>query len=402
MISLADIQNARPGVARVAHHTPVFHSVGVNKRAGGDVRLKCENLQRTGSFKIRGATHRLSLLTDDERARGVAAASAGNHAQGVALAAQTMGVAATIFMPEFASIAKVKATQGYGARVVLSGASFDDAVAACQAFVAESGVIYVSAYDDEGIITGQGTLGLELLEDIPELETVLIPIGGGGLFAGVATAMKESKPGVKIIGVQSEGADGAVKSFAAGRLLPRALPVSTICDGIAIKSPSERTFAYIQRYADDVVSVPDTAVAQAILLLQERAKIVVEPSGAVGLAALLAGKVRAFGPTAVILCGGNIDALTLADLTQREMLRQGRYLHLLTACDDRPGGLVRLLEIVAAARGNLITVNHNRLSPRIALGKTGVELFIEVRDSAHGESVAAALRERGYPTEMLD
>ncbi|MDQ2687399.1 MAG: threonine ammonia-lyase [Armatimonadota bacterium] len=404
MIELADIHAAMAVVRNIAHHTPMMTSHGVSKRVPGDADLvfKAENLQRTGSFKIRGAAYRLSLLSPKERTRGVAAASAGNHAQGVALAAQRLGVSATIFMPELASIAKIKATEGYGARVVLSGKNFDEAVAACREFVAQTGAVYISAYDDDGIITGQGTLGLELLEDAPDLETVLIPIGGGGLFAGVATALKESKPSIRIIGVQAEGADAAARSFAAGALTARPEPVRTICDGIAIKSPSPRTFAYIQKYADDVVTVPDSAVSTALLLLLERAKLVVEPSGAVGLAALLAGRTPAWGQTCAILCGGNIDALALADLTQREMLRQDRYLHLFTACDDRPGGLARLLEIVAAEGGNIVTVSHNRLKPQVALGVTGVELLIEVRDRAHHDRIVSALQGCGYPIDNLD
>lgn len=404
MIALSDIEAAAKIVRGLAHRTPVMTSQGISKRipGDGDVMLKAENLQRTGSFKIRGACYRLSLLTPEERARGVAAASAGNHAQGVALAAQRLGVAATIFMPEFGSIAKMKATEAYGAKVVLAGKNFDEAVAQCQQYVAETGAVYISAYDDDGIIAGQGTLGLELLEDIPDLETAIIPIGGGGLFSGVAMALKESRPGIRVIGVQSEGADTAARSFHAGELVPPIRPVRTICDGIAIKSPSARTFEYIQKYADDVVTVPDEAVSAAVLLLLERAKLVVEPSGAAGLAALLAGRTPALGKTAVILCGGNIDALTLADLTQREMLHQGRYLHLLTACDDRPGGLVRLLEVIASEGGNIITVDHNRLSTRIALGMTAVELLVEVRDRAHHDQIVAALSNRGYPTYMQD
>lgn len=402
-MTLADIQAAWPAIRSVVHHTPLATSAGVSRRVGGaDLVLKCENLQRTGSFKIRGAYHRLSLLTPDERARGVAAVSAGNHAQGVALAARLLGVSATVFMAENASIAKIKATEGYGARVVLGGRTFDEAAHACAAFVAETDAVFISPYDDDGIITGQGTLGLELLEDLPDVETVLVPIGGGGLFAGVATALKETNPHVRVVGVQAEGADAAVRSFHAGRLTPRLAPLRTICDGIAIKSPSPRTFGYIQKYADDVVTVPDGAVSAALLLLLERAKLVVEPSGAAGLAALLAGRAEARGKTAVILCGGNIDALALADLTQREMLRADRYLRLLTACDDQPGALAGLLDVVAGERGNIITVNHNRLSSHIALGVTGVELLVEVRDRAHQERIIAALRERDYPAERLD
>lgn len=399
MITLSQIQSAVSIVSAIAHHTPVMSSVNVSKKIGADadVLLKCENLQRTGSFKIRGASYCLSQLAAHEQQAGVAAASAGNHAQGVALAAQRLGIAATIFMPLSASIAKIKATESYGARVILAGRGFDDAVAACQEFVAQTRAVYISAYDNDGIITGQGTLGLELLADVPDVQTVVIPIGGGGLFAGVACALKETRPGIRIVGVQSEGADSAVQSFAAGRLLPRTHAVRTICDGIAIKSPSPRTWEYIHKYADDVVSVPDASVAQALLLLLERAKLVVEPSGAAGLAALLAGRTPARGKTVAILCGGNIDALALADITQREMLRQERYLRLFTACDDKPGGLAALLDVVAGERGNIITVSHNRLSPTVEFGMTGVEILAEVRDAAHQQRILAALRERGYP-----
>lgn len=377
-------------------------SVSERVAGGGDIALKCENMQRTGSFKIRGAVNRLSLLTAGERDRGVAAVSAGNHAQGLALAAGRAGVRATVFMAETASIAKIKATEGYGARVVLGGLSFDEAETACRAFVAETGALYISPYDDDGIIAGQGTLGLEMLEDLPDIETVLIPIGGGGLFAGVTAALKETRPKIRVVGVQAEGADSAVRSFGAGRLIPRTAPLRTICDGIAVKSPSPRTFAYIQRYADDVVAVSDRAVSAAILLLLERAKLVVEPSGAAGLAALLSGRTEARGRTAVILCGGNIDALALADLTQREMLRADRYLRLYTSCDDRPGALAGLLAVVASERGNMVTVSHNRLSPHIALGVTGVDLLIEVRDRAHQDAIIAALIRHGYPTERVE
>lgn len=405
MLTLNDVERAAGVVAPVVHRTPIMASVGISARLGKDcagLRLKAENLQRTGSFKIRGAYYRLSLLTEPERAAGVVAASAGNHAQGVALAARLLGIPATIFMPETASIAKVKATESYGATVVLVGRSFDEAVAECKARAAGAGAVYISAYDDDGIIAGQGTLGLELLADAPDIDTVLIPIGGGGLFSGVSLALKERNPSIRVIGVQAEGADAAATSYHAGKLMPRSTPVHTICDGIAIKSPSARTFKYIEKYADDVVTVSDVEVADAMLLLLERAKQVVEPSGAAGLAALTAGKAEAKGVTGVILTGGNIDILRLADIAQREMLRAGRYLHLFTACDDNPGGLVKLLSIVADLRGNIVTVNHNRLSPHVALGMTGVEFLIEVRDTSHAEQITQALASNGYPVDRLE
>ncbi|MCW3053798.1 MAG: threonine ammonia-lyase, partial [Chthonomonadales bacterium] len=275
------------------------------------LHLKMENLQRTGSFKIRGAYHRLSTFTESEKKVGVVAASAGNHAQGIALAARLQGIRATVFMPEFASIAKIQATRRYGAEVVLQGANFDEAVSGAKAFSAEHGSVFVSAFDDDGIITGQGSLGLEILEDVPDVENVLICVGGGGLFSGVATAIKAKRPHVRIIGVQAEGAPNAVNSWRAGHLLPHQ-QVQTIADGIAIKSPSERTFAYIQKYADEMVTVTDQEIARAMLLLLERCKTVVEPAGAAAIAAVLSHKVALEGQTVVTISGGNVDAHFLA------------------------------------------------------------------------------------------
>jgi threonine dehydratase len=411
MLTLDDIRRALATVAPAIRDTPILSSGALVRRlqAGGLaasadralVRMKAEHLQRTGSFKIRGAYNRIAQLTPDERRRGVLAVSAGNHAQGVALAAASLGIPATIFMPETASIAKIDATEGYGATVVLAGRSFDEAAAACDIREAETQAVFISPYDDDDIIAGQGTLGLELLAQVPDVDTVLVPIGGGGLFAGVATALKESRPGIRVVGVQAEGADTAARSFRAGKLIPRAEPVRTICDGIAIKAPSPRTFAYLAKYADDVVTVSDSEVADAMLLLLERCKAVVEPSGAAGVAALLAGKVPVRGVTATILCGGNIDALRLAEIAQREMVRAGRYLHLRTAADDHPGGLVQLLRIVADQRGNVVTVTHNRLSLRAPLGMSEIELLVEVRDSDHAAAIVAALQEYGLPAEVL-
>jgi threonine dehydratase len=384
-------------------HTPLFTSASIARKANCEqLYLKMENLQRTGSFKIRGATCRVAQMTVDERQRGVITASAGNHAQGVALAARNAGVTATVYMPRNGSIAKIQATENYGAAVVLEGANFDEAVAAAKARSAETGAVFISAYDDDAIITGQGSLGLELLEDLPDMDTVLVPIGGGGLFAGVATAIKASRPSCRIIGVQAEGADGAARSFRAGHLLPRTTPISTIADGIAIKSPSPRTFAYIQRYADDVVTVSDENMAQAILLLMTRAKVVVEPSGAAGLAALIEHPGLAVGKTAVILCGGNLDVKLLADLIERGMIRSHRYFHFFTAVSDKPGGLAKLLEAVAAQGGNVMEVTHNRISSGVAYGMTGVEMLVEVRNEAHITTLKESLSDCGYPVKRLD
>lgn len=404
MISVEDIEAARPAVRRVVHHTPVFHSQSLSGRCGLDpsqLHLKMENLQRTGSFKIRGAYHRLSTFTETEKAAGVVAASAGNHAQGIALAARLLGIPATVFMPEFASIAKIQATRRYGAEVKLQGSNFDEAVAAAKAYTEERGSVFVSAFDDDGIITGQGSLGLEILEDVPDVANVLICVGGGGLFSGVATAIKAKKPGVRIIGVQAAGAPNAVNSWRAGKLLPHQ-QVHTIADGIAIKSPSERTFQYIQKYADDMVTVEDQEIARAMLLMLERAKTVVEPAGAAAIAALLSGKVPCDGPTVVTISGGNVDAHFLASVIEREMIHAERYMHFFSAVPDRPGGLVMFLECIAELKGNVISVVHNRISPTIPLGYTGVEMLLEVRDADHIALLKSGLNARGYRVEMLD
>jgi threonine dehydratase len=404
LVTYEEIASAYPAVRAVVHRTPVTTCLNVTERCWlppDSLFFKMESLQRTGSFKIRGAYNRLSRLSEAERAAGVVAASAGNHAQGVALAARLTGVRATVFMPEFASIAKIQATRNYGAEVVLEGRNFDEAVAAGQERARQTGAPFISAYDDDGIITGQGTLGIEILEQAPDVETVLICVGGGGLFSGIATAIRALKPGVRLIGVQAAGAPNAVESWKAGRLLPRG-EVDTIADGIAIKSPSERTFRYIQKYADDMITVEDADIARAMLLLLERAKSVVEPAGAAGVAALLAGRVRPVGKTVVIVSGGNVDAKFLADMIEREMIRADRYMHFFSAVPDRPGGLAALLDLVAELKGNIITVLHNRISPSVPLGRTGVELLLEVRDADHIAKIREGLSSRGYRVDMLD
>jgi threonine dehydratase len=404
LITHQDIADAYARVRDVVYHTPLTTCANLTEQCGlppGSLFFKMENLQRTGSFKIRGAFNRLSQLTDAEKAVGVVAASAGNHAQGVALAARLTGIRATVFMPEFASIAKIQATRKYGAEVILEGRNFDEAVAAGTERARQTGAPFISAYDDDGIITGQGTLGLEILQDMPDLETLLICVGGGGLFSGVATAVRSAKPNARIVGVQAAGAPNAVASWRAGHLLPRG-EVDTIADGIAIKSPSERTFRYIQKYADDMVTVADAEIARAMLLLLERAKSVVEPAGAAGVAALLAGQLKPVGKTVVIISGGNVDAKFLAGMIEREMIHAHRYMHFFSAVPDRPGGLAALLDLVAELKGNIITVHHNRISPSVPLGRTGVELLLEVRDAEHIAAIGEGLSSHGYRVEMLD
>ena len=404
-ITAGEVAAAYATVQKSVRHTPLFTSASVCEAAhlpDETLFLKMENLQRTGSFKLRGATWRVALLTGEERERGVVTASAGNHAQGVALAAREAGVASTVFMPRFASLAKIEATENYGATVLLAGNNFDEAVDAAKIRAQKTGEVFISAYDDDAIITGQGSLGMEILQDMPDVDTVLIPIGGGGLFSGVAIAIKAARPSCRIIGVQADGADSAAQSFKVGELLPRTNACETIADGIAIKSPSPRTWAYIKKYADAVVTVSDEAIARAITLLLTRMKVVVEPSGAAGLAALMEHPGIAQGKTVVVLCGGNIDIKLLSDLIERGMIRARRYFHFFTSCSDKPGGLAGLLELVAEVGASVMEVTHNRLSPHVAYGRTGVEMLVEVRGENHIAELETRLAGSGYPVRHLD
>ncbi len=402
MVSLERIEEARAAAQGIVQHTPLFPARMLSEIAGVPIWLKVESFQRTGSFKIRGAYECLRRLPPEIRARGVVTGSAGNHAQGLALAAQIFGVPATIFMPVFGSIAKMQAAKAYGAQVILQGEGFAEAVEAAQQFARQTGATYVSAYDHDDIICGQGTCGLEILEDLPEVEQIVVPVGGGGLFAGIAAAVKAKKPTVSLIGVQSEGADTAVRSWREGKLVEPSTVRYTLADGIAVKSPSQRTFEYIRRYADEMVTVDDRSIARAVLWLLERKKIVAEGAGAAGVAAVQSGRVRLRGTTVIVVSGGNIDAKTLSDLIEREMLLAHRYFHFFTAVPDRPGGLAALLKLVAQAQGNIMSVNHNRIHPSIPHGWTGVELLVEVRDAEHIAQIGRLLQENDYEVRVLE
>jgi threonine dehydratase len=402
LVSLERIEEARAAAQGIVQHTPLFPAQMLSEIAGVPIWLKVESFQRTGSFKIRGAYECLRRLPPEVRARGVVTGSAGNHAQGLALAAQIFGVPATIIMPVFGSIAKMQAAKAYGAQVILQGEGFAEAVESAQQFARQTGATYVSAYDHDDIICGQGTCGLEILEDLPEVEQIVVPVGGGGLFAGIAAAVKAKKPTVSLIGVQSEGADTAVRSWREGKLVEPATVRYTLADGIAVKSPSQRTFEYIRRYADEMVTVDDRSIARAMLWLLERKKIVAEGAGAAGVAAVQSGRVRLRGTTAIVVSGGNIDAKTLSDLIEREMLLAHRYFHFFTAVPDRPGGLAALLKLVAQVQGNIMSVNHNRIHPSIPHGWTGVELLVEVRDAEHIAQIERLLRENQYEVRVLE
>jgi threonine dehydratase len=382
--TLADVQEARRRLAGIAEETPIYLSETFSRRAGRQVLLKAENLQRTGSFKVRGAVNKLSTLTPGERAAGVVAASAGNHGQAVAWAARELGMAATIYVPEGAPMAKVEACRNYGATTVMSGLYFEDALTAAEQHVDETGGTFIHPYEDQLVIAGQGTIGLELADQVPDVETVLIPIGGGGLSVGVATALRAMRPQVRLVGVQA-GVDG-----------------ETIADGIAVKIPSDFTMPLLEDLLDDIVHVSDDEISEAIVLLLERAKLTVEGAGAVGVAALLSGKAGAGSGTAVpILSGGNIDATMLISVMRHGLTSAGRYLVVRTQLSDRPGELIKLLSLVAEERGNVIAVEHHREGMDVPVNETEVELTLVTRDEEHCRQLLDAMAERGYVVERL-
>jgi len=402
MLSLDDVLAARDRVAETARHTPLDYSHTFSSMTGAEVHLKLENFQRTGSFKIRGATNRIMTLSDAEQAAGVVTASAGNHAQGVALAASRVGVDSKIVMPENAPISKVKATRNYGAEVVLHGADYDEAAAKAHEIERAEGRTYVHAFDDDMVMAGQGTIGLEILDDCPEVDTVAVAIGGGGLISGIATAIKAQHPDVRVVGVQAEGAPSAARSMEAGERVELDR-VDTIADGIATRAIGERTFAVIRERVDEVVTVADEEIAMAITYLLERSKTLVEGAGAVTLAALLAGAFDYEADEVVVpcLCGGNIDLNLLTTVIMRGLVANGRYVRLRTVLQDRPGALEELVEVLAAERANIYAIQHDRTSRNIGMGDAEVELDLETRGTEHVEALLAELRDRGYEVEVL-
>ena len=381
--TLADVQEARQRLLGIAEETPIYLSETFSRRCGREVRLKAENLQRTGSFKIRGAVNKLSTLSAEERAAGVVAASAGNHGQAVAWAAREFGAPATIYVPLDAPMAKVEACRNYGAKTVMTGAYFEDALTAAQQHVEETGGTFIHPYEDQLVIAGQGTIGLELAEQVPDMGTVLIPVGGGGLSVGIATALRAVRPDVRLVGVQA-GLDGY-----------------TIADGIAVKIPSDFTMPLLEDLLDDMVAVSDEEISEAIVLLLERAKLVVEGAGAVGVAALLSGKAVVSGTAVPVLSGGNIDPTMLISVMRHGLTVAGRYLVVRTQLSDRPGELIKLLSLVAEERGNVISVEHHREGMDIPVSETEVELTLVTRDEEHCRTLLEAMSERGYVVKRL-
>jgi threonine dehydratase len=385
---LPEIERARERLDGVARVTPVFPSETLSRLAGRPVRLKAENLQRTGSFKIRGAYVKLSSLEPEQRAAGVVAASAGNHGQAVAWAARELGAPARIFMPQDSPMAKVDATRNYGAEVELTGPAFEETLEDALAHVERTGAAFVHPYEDPLVVAGQGSIGLELAEQV-ELETVVIPIGGGGLASGVSLALRAVRPGLRLVGVQAAGTRPGGSGY-------------TIADGIAVKEPGEWTMEILGETLDDIVSVEDEQIAEAIVLLAERTKLVVEGAGAVGVAAVLGGLVGGSGPALALLSGGNIDATLMVQVMRRGLALGGRYLVLRTQVLDRPGELAKLLDLLARERVNVVEVEHQREAAGVPVGHTGVELTLLTRDPDHCEQLLAQMREWGYPVERLD
>jgi threonine dehydratase len=381
--TLADIQEARERLAGIAEVTPIYLSETFSRRVGREVRLKAENLQRTGAFKVRGAVNKLTTLSPEERAAGVVAASAGNHGQAVAWAARELGIHARIYVPDTAPMAKVEACKNYGAETVMSGEIFEDAMDAALVDVEETGATFIHPYEDQFVVAGQGTIGLELLEQEPEVGTVLIPIGGGGLSLGIATALRALRPEVRIVGVVA-GKGGY-----------------TIADGIAVKIPSDFTMPLLEDLLDDIVEVTDEEISEAIVLLLERAKLVVEGAGAVGVAALLAGRAGGTGMAIPILSGGNIDTTMLISVMRHGLTVAGRYVVVRTQVPDLPGELNKLLSLVAEERGNLISVEHHREGMDLPVSATEVELTIVTRDEEHCRGLVAAMEGRGYLVQRL-
>ncbi len=394
------ILEASDRLKKRVRHTELIYSHHFSEKLGFSVHFKCENLQRTGSFKIRGALNFMTAQPRERLTNGVITASAGNHAQGVAFSADLLGVKAMIFMPESTPPQKVFATKDYGAEVVLTGRNFDEAYAAAVKAGKESGALFVHPFDDPLVMAGQGTIGLELLHELPDLATVLVPIGGGGLISGIASAIKETHPRVRVIGVEAAAAPSMHYSLKKGKIVEAPLTLS-MADGIAVKKVGRNTYPIVRDLVDDVVLVEEEEIAQAIVALLERTKLLVEGAGAVTLAALLNGKIgSAVGKTVCVVSGGNIDVKTIATVVERGLLAAGRYLKLKVELEDVPGSLARLSADIAATRANIYLISHDRRSIALPLGRTEVLLELETRGYEHIEEIVEYLNGQGYDVEV--
>jgi threonine dehydratase len=394
-VTLDDVRAAAELLDGTVTRTPVHRFRALAQLAGADVVLKCENLQRAGSFKIRGAYTRLSRLSPQEKRLGVIAASAGNHAQGVALAAQQLGIPAVVYMPQGASVPKLAATRGYGAEVRQLGTSVDDAVVAARAEAARTGKVLVHPFDHPDVVAGQGTVALEILEQVPDVGTVVVPLGGGGLVAGIATVLAEAAPHVKVVGVQAASAAAYPASLAAGHPVPGVLG-GTMADGIAVGTPGDVPFEVLHRLGVEVRTVTEDQMSRALLYVAERAKLVVEPSAAVAVAAVMDAPGELPGTIVPVLTGGNIDPLLLQRVVQHGLVAAGRYLQISVRLDDKPGALASLLDTVAAAEGNIVRVDHRRTDTALEVSEVLVTLQLETKGPEHCTAVLDRLRRDGY------
>ena len=399
MVTLDHIRQAADRLDGIIHATPLDRSQTFSALTGSEVYLKLENLQKTGSFKIRGAYNKIRSLTAAERVRGVIAASAGNHAQGVAYGAAAAGIPSTVVMPEGAPLSKVVATRGYGAEVVLAGAVYDEAFQKAREIQQQSGQTFVHAFNDAAVIAGQGTIGLEILEQLPDVAAIVVPVGGGGLIAGIAAAVKAAAPHVKVYGVQAQGAPAMQLSKQACELRTT-LAAVTIADGIAVKVPGDLTFAIIDKYVDDIVVVDDESIAGAILMLLERSKMMVEGAGAVSLAALLHSLLPARGKVAAVISGGNIDINFISRIIERGLVKAGRRITICTLVQDKPGELQNLLARITASKANVISIWHDRVERNVPIGQAMVEIALETRDALHSDDILNSLRQAGYQVQM--
>ncbi len=398
-VSIADIWQAHKFLKPIIHHTTQAPSRTLQAMTGAEIYLKSEHMQRGGSFKVRGASYKISRLSEEQRQAGVIAASAGNHAQGVAIAAAQYGIPCTIVMPENAPLAKVTATQGYGAQVVLHGATYDDAYQRCLELQEELGATYIHAFDDPDIIAGQGTLGLEMLNDLPDADAIVVPIGGGGLISGIAIAARALKPDITIIGVEAAGAASIRASLDSGGVATLSA-LTTIADGIAVKRPGALTYSIIEKLVDDVVLVNDEAIINTVLILMERCKMLVEGAGAAGLAALMSGAISLKGKKVLVpLTGGNIDINLVSRFIEHGLASAGRYFVIHTRLTDRPGELMRMLNIIAEMRINVIDVRYQRISSRLPIMQREETITLETRDRAQCEELLQRLRADGYMVE---
>jgi threonine dehydratase len=401
MLTSARIAAARERIRDVLYYSPCQISHDLSELAGHPIYLKLENLQRTGAFKERGALNRLLQLTPEERAHGVIAASAGNHAQGVAFHAARLGIRAWIVMPQPTPLVKVSATRGFGAEVILHGANYDEACEEATRLQQEKQLTFIHPFDDDEVIAGQGTIGLEVLEQLPDVDAIVVPIGGGGLIGGVACAVKEARPEVRIVGVQTERLASMLRAVEAGT--PVTLPAqATIADGIAVRRAGERTFPLVQRYVDEIVTVDEEEISSAILVLLEKEKTLAEGAGAAALAALLQGKTHLrTEKTVALVCGGNIDVTLLARIIERGLAKDGRLLRIRVYLLDRPGSLHQLTRILTECEANIVQTSHNRSYYGVNLGDTVIEITLETRGAAHIAAIADALTAAGYRHERV-